>query len=293
MLSTAGREPERWYRRFDLPLHEKLPDLADICAMPILAKTSRTHFASYPQVKDLAMALLASNFYFELRCMPVYENQSYICYGRILSLISVENKAFVSLIQRLDTLGAHFMVQGRVQWQKRPTILTTDHLGNFCKPIVLCVDELKEQVDVQLRFADGRSYSISANPREVQSFIKLQKLDWVSYNRSVSLRSGSQKKRQRQHTGKGSESRAIKKRRCSMNENLLLSKAVNVPSMDITHAGIGIENNQLRPSLTQNLRLRFQSRTVARLVRPVRSEQEAGTEACIGHANVGDAHISS
>lgn len=179
MLSIAGRDPDRWYRRFDLPIEGQLPDLADSRAMNGLASDAFAHFASNRTVNDLAMAILASNFYIELRRMPVYSNGSYLCYGRILSRISVANRGFESMIRRLDSLGARFIVQGRLYKEPKLTVLTTDHVGNFCKPVLLCVEELDKELDVRLQFPNAKSYDISANRMTIDSLIERQRLNWV------------------------------------------------------------------------------------------------------------------
>lgn len=178
MLSVAGRDPSQWYRRFDFPVEGQLPDLADARAMPALANRAFAHFASDRSIDDLAMAILASNFYLKLKRMPVYENGSYTCYAQILSRISGANPGFKSMIRRLDSLEARFVVQGR-QHKAKPTILTTDSSANFCKPVLICVEELNKELDVRVQFPNTRSYSISANHMTIASLIERQRLDWV------------------------------------------------------------------------------------------------------------------
>jgi hypothetical protein len=212
MLSIAGREPERWYRRFDLPLQQSLPDLADTSAMNDLAVTARTYFASDKRVNDVAMGLLASNFYLKLVGMPTYRNGLFVCYGRILSRISVSNPAFTSFFQRLDDLGAHFMIPGLSQRQKTPSILITDHVGNFSRPITLRVKELEKEVDIRLSLSDKRSYSISAMPCTIQSFVERQKLDWVHPRHAIPHHSSCGKRR-RHETVDSAPTKAIKRSR--------------------------------------------------------------------------------
>ncbi|KAF1351458.1 FabD/lysophospholipase-like protein [Lizonia empirigonia] len=179
ILSIAGRDPSRWYRRFDLPVEGQLPDLADAGAMAGLANRALAHFTSNRSIDDLAMAILASNFYIKLKRMPVYENGLYHCYTQILSRISMANPGFQSMIRRLDSLEARFVVQGRLYKEPKPTILTTDRVGNFCKPVLFCVEELDKELDVQVLFPKAKSYGISANCMSVESLIERQRLDWV------------------------------------------------------------------------------------------------------------------
>lgn len=194
MLSVADRDPDRWFRRFDVHM-ENLPDLADIHAMDNLAQVALAHFLSDSAVQDLALAILASNFYLELRRLPVYEDGSYLCYARIMSRVSVANCAFASLMQRLDSLGARFVVGGRLHREVRPTILTTDHTGNFCKPILFHVQELNDPVDVRLQFSDTQIHGVSANCITVRSLIELQRLEWVSFCDTMSTFPSGRKRR--------------------------------------------------------------------------------------------------
>lgn len=182
MLTVAGRNPDKWYRRFDLPIEGQLPDLADVRVMNGLGRDALAHFGLDRTINDLALAILASNFFIELRRMPVYDNGSYLCYSRILSRISVAHQGFASMIRRLDSLGARFTVQERLYKEPKPTILTTDHVGNFCKPVLFCVEQLDRELDVRVQFPNAKSYDISANRMTVQSLIERQRLDWVGVN---------------------------------------------------------------------------------------------------------------
>ena len=179
MLSVAGRDPSEWYRRFDLPVKDHLPDLADARAIPALGDRALAHFASDRSIDDLAMAILASTFYIKLKRMPVYENGSYTCYAQILCRISMANPGFQSMIRRLDSLGARFVVQGRLHTKPESTILTIDRSGNFCKPVLIRVEELDKELDVRVLFPDTRSYGISANQMTPASLIERQRLNWV------------------------------------------------------------------------------------------------------------------
>ena len=179
ILTTAGREPSRWCRRFDLRTEEKLPDLADTQAMNSLAIAAQSHFATDPAIDDLAMAVLASNFYLELRRVPLYESRCYVCYSRILSRVSVAHSAFVSFFQRLDSLGARFVVEGRLLNKTNSTVLVTDSTGNFCMPVRLCVQDLDQAMSIQVKFGNGKFHDISANRTSVRSLIQRQRLHWV------------------------------------------------------------------------------------------------------------------
>lgn len=215
VLSIAGSNPSRWYRRFDLPVKTQLPDLADVGAMDSLSNAAQSHFATDPAVEDVAMALLASNFYLELRRMPLYEKRLYMCYGRILSRVSTVHPAFESLFRRLDALGARFVVQGRSHKEARPTLLSIDQVGNFCKPVLLYAKSLDQVLDIQIKFANSKFYDISANRLTLKSLIERQRLDWVrddvpAQSRIRSARSGARGKRQ---AGKNADDFDICKRR--------------------------------------------------------------------------------
>lgn len=177
-LPDEASEIDRWLRRFNLPLDEQLPDLADAQAMDSLATTAWAHFSSDLAVHDLARAVLASSFYFELRCMPMYERGYYTCYGRILCRIPVTKPAFSTLMRKLDSKGACFLAQRRTARVNKSAALSFDRTGNFSKPICVRVQSLEEQLDVRLRFPDMGDYHVSASPLSIGTLIRLQNLEW-------------------------------------------------------------------------------------------------------------------
>ncbi|KAH3938663.1 hypothetical protein HBH98_242720 [Parastagonospora nodorum] len=102
-----------WFHRYNLPVEGQLPDLADADAIDGLAELARSHFETDPSVQELASSLIASLFYFELRCLPLYEEATYKCYGRIRCRISVADTAFNRLMQTLQGARARFIVCGK------------------------------------------------------------------------------------------------------------------------------------------------------------------------------------
>jgi hypothetical protein len=168
---------DQWLRRFNLPLDGELPDLADAHAIEGLANAARTHFASDPALHDLAHAIYASTFYTELRCMPLYENGHYICYGRILCRIPVTKPVFSAFMRKFDTIGARFLVQKRKARVGKPMTTSFDHTGNFSRPFCFRVRDLDDLLDIRLEFSGTRSYQISASPLPINTFVKLQKLE--------------------------------------------------------------------------------------------------------------------
>ncbi|KAL5441101.1 hypothetical protein PMIN06_009453 [Paraphaeosphaeria minitans] len=196
MAATAPdgtADMDGWLRRFNLALEDELPDLADVGAMDDFAKSAWALFASDPALHDLVRAILASSFYFELRCMPIYENGYYTCYGRILCRIPVTKPVFPELMQKLDAMGARFLTQKRTTREIKPTATSFDHTGNFNKPVSFRVRDLEDPLDVRLRFSGTRDYHISASPVSIETLIKQQNLEWASlshtglgYNRSTS-----------------------------------------------------------------------------------------------------------
>jgi hypothetical protein len=207
MLPDGDGDVDKWFRRFNLSLEAELPDLADAQAMDSLADAAMAHFISEPAIEDLALSVLASTFYFELRCLPIYEKGYYACYGRILSRVPVAHPAFLALMKRLNSLQAEFVVQGRVVRDKK---LTRERGGNFSKPVCVHVQELEDQVDIRLRLSGKHHYHISASPFSVKSLIDLQKLEWASIRNTGSARLSSTQKRP---SSSSHSSRA--KRRCS------------------------------------------------------------------------------
>ncbi|KAH8710251.1 hypothetical protein GQ44DRAFT_626663 [Phaeosphaeriaceae sp. PMI808] len=177
-IPDGAADIDQWLRRFNLPLDGELPDLSDAQAMDGLANAAWAHFTSHPTLHDLSLAILASNFYFELRCMPMYEKGYYTCYGRILCRIPVTKPAFPALMQKLRTLGAHFLVQKQTSRERKSMSISFDRTGNFSKPFCLRVKNLEDQLDVRLKFLGTRDYHISASPFPINTLIKLQKLEW-------------------------------------------------------------------------------------------------------------------
>jgi hypothetical protein len=167
------------FHRFNLLLDGKLPDLADAQAMERLSHEAWEHFSSDPAVLDLARAIIASSFYFELRCMPIFENGVYICYGRVLCRISVANSVFESFMQKLDTMSATFYIRQSACRGRGKQGFSFDQTGNFSKPVSFRVESLDERVDVRVELLSSHKYSISASPFTVATLIRLQGLQWA------------------------------------------------------------------------------------------------------------------
>lgn len=208
-LPRGSRDIDGWLHRFDLPMDAELPDLADAEAIDSLAHKAWTYFCSHPDVEDLARAVLASNFYFQLRRMPVYADGHFVCYGRILSRISVAHPVFPSLMQKLDAEKAQFVVQGRTMPVGKARLLV-DRSGNFCRPVYFRVRKLTELVDLQLKLDGERGKHISASPMPVETFVRLQRLEWAALLRVRTTRHSSSKR-----SRPVSDSvRTVKRRRC-------------------------------------------------------------------------------
>jgi hypothetical protein len=194
-LPAAAGEMDQWLRRFNLPLDRDPPDLADASAMDDLSDAAWAHFKSDPSLHDLAHAILASSFYFELQCMPMYEQGRYTCFGRILCRIPVTNPVFPALMQKLETQRAYFLIQQRKSRAGWSSAISFDHIGNFSCPFSLRVQDLEDALDVRVQFSGRRSYHVSASPIPLTTLIGLQKLQWSSLLPTRPGNSGYTKKR--------------------------------------------------------------------------------------------------
>jgi hypothetical protein len=215
-LPEAADEIDQWFRRFNLPLDKDPPDLADASAMDDLTDKARAHFKSDPSLPDLALAIVASCFYLELRCMPMYEQGSYTCFGRILCRIPVTNPVFPALMRKLETKGAYFLVQKRKSKAAWSPAITFDHNGNFSRPFSLRVQDLEEELDVRVQFLGTRSYHISASPIPLNALVDLQKLQWSSL---LSTRSGTTRRIKKR--GRSASQIQPSKRRCQREDSAM------------------------------------------------------------------------
>jgi hypothetical protein len=186
---------DEWLHRFNLPVDGELPDLAHASAIPILSEKACSYFSSNPAVRDLADAILASSFYFELRCMPMYEQGYYTCHGRILCRIPVTKPAFSVLMRRLDSIDAQFQVQKRIFGPSNSMSTWLDQAGNFSRPVRLRIPSLEDQLDVRLKLQGSRTHHISASPLSFNTLIKLQMLEWSALRDSQSTITAVGKKR--------------------------------------------------------------------------------------------------
>jgi hypothetical protein len=177
-FGNGETELDGWFRRFNLPLDGQLPDLADAGAIDNLAEAARSYFESHHPIQELALSLVASLFYFELRCRPIYEDGHYTCYGRILCRIPMLEPSFPVLMEKLETASARFVVHGRTLPTMKSKFVTLDRSRNFSKPVCLCVNSLSVPIDMALRLTNTQCLPISASPSSIASFVKLQRLDW-------------------------------------------------------------------------------------------------------------------
>jgi hypothetical protein len=172
---NEGTALDGWFRRFNLPLEGQLPDLSDTDAIDSLAEAAGSYFESCYPIRELALSLIASLFYYELRCRPLYENSHYTCYGRILCRIPMSNPAFPMMMGKLEEANARFVVHGRTL----PTMGSTFNQSKpFSRPVCLHVKSLSDPIEMSLRFANTQQLPISASPSSIASFVKLQRLDW-------------------------------------------------------------------------------------------------------------------
>ena len=175
VMSNKRTDVRHWLRRFDLPLDKELPDLADARGIDGLGDAAWKYFTAQSSVHDLARGILASNFYFQLRRMPIYENGQYTCWGQILCRIPVTHLGFSSLMHRLVSMSAQFLIQGRTISPKGSNY---DRFGNFSKPVSFQLPRIEDHVGVSIRFGEAGTYHISASPMSIEALVKLQKLDW-------------------------------------------------------------------------------------------------------------------
>jgi hypothetical protein len=196
IASAAGSagEIDAWFRRFNLPLHGQLPDLADADAIDSLAEAARSYFESHQPIQELALSSIALLFYFELRCRPIYENGRYTCYGRVLCRISALDPGFSMLVEKLEAAKARFVVNGRTLPTTKSKVVTLDQSGNFSKPACLRVSSLSDSIDMYLKLEHTQLLPISASPSSIASFVKLQRLDWPGSHGTRSIANGSRKR---------------------------------------------------------------------------------------------------
>jgi hypothetical protein len=175
---NGSTELDGWFRRFNLPLEGQLPDLADAGAIDSLAETAWSYFESSYPIQQLALSLIASLFYYELRCRPIFENGHYTCYGRILCRIPMSNPAFPTMMEKLDQAHARFVVHGRTLPTTGSRFSTFNPSKNFSKPVLFHVSSLSDPIEMSLRFVNTQQLPISASPSSIASFVELQRLDW-------------------------------------------------------------------------------------------------------------------
>lgn len=169
-----AEDANRRFQRFNLPLADELPDLADVGAMDQLADAAWAHFASHPGLEDEVKGVLATTFYFKLKWLPRYDDGSFVCRGYILCRIPMTKPAFPAFLAKLDSMGAQFVVQTRSLRRVKSSIVSLDQTGNFSQPVFLRVGDLEEKLDVRLRFANSRDYHISASPIPISTLLRLQ-----------------------------------------------------------------------------------------------------------------------
>ncbi|KAF2181011.1 hypothetical protein K469DRAFT_692526 [Zopfia rhizophila CBS 207.26] len=160
---------DHWFRRFDLPLDAELPDSADAQAIDRLADATWERFLSDPAIHDLARAVLASSFYFELRSLPFFKDGRYSCHGRILCRIPVTKPAFESLMRKLNSMSAQFLIQQKACQGKGRRGSRSTGQGISAN---LIASAAKASMSVSI-------YNISASPLVIKSLIQPQKLQWV------------------------------------------------------------------------------------------------------------------
>jgi hypothetical protein len=185
---------DRWFRRFNVSLGVEIPDLADAQAMDGLADVAWRHFKSDPAIDDLARGVLASSFYFELRSLPIYDDGQYVCHGRILCRIPVTNAAFKSLMWKLDSMSAQFLVRQKTMRGKGMGAFAFDKTGNFSKPISFRTMSLDDRINIRMKLLHVYTYDISASPLVISSLVKIQELDWAGL-KSVGLKATTLAKR--------------------------------------------------------------------------------------------------
>ncbi|KAI0570272.1 Patatin [Pyrenophora tritici-repentis] len=190
---------DEWLHRFNLPIDGELPDLANASAIGSLAERAYSYFTANPAVRDLADAVLASSFYFELwpGRMPIYERGSYSCHGRVRCRIPSNNPAFSTLMQKLDILGAKFQIQMQVCDSGKAMSTWLDRFGNFSKPVCVRVPSLEDELDIRMRLHGDRVHQISASPLTFKTLIKLQMLEWSALENVQAATSDTSRKRRR------------------------------------------------------------------------------------------------
>lgn len=163
------------YERLNLQVQGSLPRLDDVSSMASLmdqVDRSRDDAA----LSRIRVALIASSFFFELDCMPIYmPNGHYLCDGAIRIrgdaqlVLDLVRTIHGDQVQIVDDMGELVDVQlsSGMCW----------FCSRFNQPVRFIVRELDHTVNLSLRLGPAGEHRISGFPQKLRWFIAQQRLD--------------------------------------------------------------------------------------------------------------------
>jgi hypothetical protein len=160
-----------WYHRIDTALNGFGPRLDDTASMPTLKEQADRDGSISELIDNAAYSLVASLFYFKLDRDPDRHEGRFVGSGRILCSVSVNDPAFLELMEQLSAESAQFLLDGcPVCSIDDPSCWDKD--GNFRKSIEI---NTTDSFAILLKRGQTETWNISASPFSVNTLIKQQR----------------------------------------------------------------------------------------------------------------------
>ncbi|KAH8807070.1 hypothetical protein F5884DRAFT_675774 [Xylogone sp. PMI_703] len=178
--SLPPKAKER-YHRLNIEFCGVEPSLDDIQAIPSLRDQAKAQAISNDNVKKCANNLIASLFYIELDGLPVFDQTTFLCKGKICCRLGSSHAGLHVLVERLWSCKARFYLDFH---QSIPCVDQESYNGiknglPFARPVVFKVLSLDESIDIKIDGIIKRPRSISNCPYSIRKLIKDQGLDCI------------------------------------------------------------------------------------------------------------------
>ncbi|KAI9799077.1 MAG: hypothetical protein M1833_004271 [Piccolia ochrophora] len=163
------------YFRLNISLPGQEPELDDTECMQELRELVRVQSEDKREVRDVAWALLASAFYFELAAAPQFRAGLWMCHG-FIRCRAVDNTAVLEALESMFPCGLEFMIDDCVSVGQLCRTDLCSTCQAYRKEVVFRVRHLQDPISFYLRYNNAMRRKISGFPHPMEWFVAQQGL---------------------------------------------------------------------------------------------------------------------
>ncbi|KAF2812825.1 FabD/lysophospholipase-like protein [Mytilinidion resinicola] len=176
VISRLDPETRKRYFRFNVHLNEPAA-IDDTSMMPKLREAVNTQPHISRDIQEFVFSLLIASFFFELDCVPQFDNGFYRCEGSIRC--RNDSPKVLELLAKLSPRGLDFIIDSTGLGDLEGPADICTQCSRFRKRVIFHVRHPTEIVTIYVRVGHDHRYAIGGFPHSMQWLVQQQYLDSV------------------------------------------------------------------------------------------------------------------